>query len=121
MKKEEVEKPKEISSNRKIQLWSNHSLTEFAIRLDTDSGFLATTNKDKSTATQFTNFLEEVDYFEDLKYDWKYTLKHWSSNRYDHEYYIKKADRERIQPLLFQRKNTGSSTVIDSSSNSSPP
>jgi hypothetical protein len=40
-------------------------MTEYAIRLDIDSGFLATTNEGKSTATQFTNFLEEVNYFED--------------------------------------------------------
>ena len=58
---------------RKIQLWSDPSASEYVICLDGESGVLAGTTANITTA-QYTN-LVEVDYLEDLKYDWKYTLK----------------------------------------------
>jgi len=64
-----------------LQLWSNSFGSECAIRLKGESNFLAAT---KESLTQYTDVVE-VDYLEDIKYDWDYTLKHWISNRYHHE------------------------------------
>jgi hypothetical protein len=63
---------------KKLQLWSNSSGSEYAICLEGESNFLATTKE--SPSTQYTNLVEEADYLEDLKYNWEYTLKQWTSN-----------------------------------------
>jgi hypothetical protein len=63
---------------KKLQLWSNSSGSEYAICLEGESNFFATTRE--SPSTQYTDLIEEADYFEDLKYDWEYTLKQWISN-----------------------------------------
>jgi hypothetical protein len=64
---------------KKLQLWSNSSGSEYAIRLKGESNFLAATKE--SPSTQYTDLVEEADYLEDIKYDWDYTLKYWTSNR----------------------------------------
>jgi hypothetical protein len=63
---------------KKLQLWSNSSGSEYAICLEGESNFFATTRE--SPSTQYSDLIEEADYFEDLKYDWEYTLKQWISN-----------------------------------------
>jgi hypothetical protein len=63
-----------------LQLWSNSSGSEYAIRLKGESNFLAAT--EESPSSQYTDLVEEVDYLEDMRYNWGYTLKHWTSNRY---------------------------------------
>jgi hypothetical protein len=69
--------------SRKIQLWSDSAASEYAIRLDGESEFLASTSEGTPNI-QYTNLLEEVGFFEDLKYDWNYTLKQWIGNRHNY-------------------------------------
>jgi len=69
--------------SRKIQLWSDPDASEYAIRLDGESEFLASTSEDRPNI-QYTDLLEEVGFLEDLKYDWKYTLKQWIGNRHNY-------------------------------------
>lgn len=68
---------------KKLQLWSNSSRNEYAIRMEGESNFLATTNG--SSSTQYTDLVEEANYLEDMRYNWDYTLKHWTSNRYHND------------------------------------
>jgi hypothetical protein len=65
-------------TTKKLQLWSNSSGNEYAICLEGESNFLAATKE--SPSTHYTELVEEADYLEDLKYDWVYTLKQWTSN-----------------------------------------
>jgi hypothetical protein len=67
--------------DRKIQLWADPDASEYAIRLDGESELLASTSEDRPNI-QYTDLLEEVGFFEDLKYDWNYTLKQWIGNRH---------------------------------------
>jgi hypothetical protein len=69
--------------SRKIQLWSDPDASEYAIRLDGESEFLVSTSEDRPNI-QYTDLLEEVGFLEDLKYDWKYTLKQWIGNRFNY-------------------------------------
>jgi hypothetical protein len=62
----------------KIQLWSNNSKTDYAIKLKGKSDFLAATRQD--TTEEYTHLVEESDYLEDVQYDWNYTLRHWIDN-----------------------------------------
>jgi hypothetical protein len=57
----------------KVQLWSNNSKSDYAIKLKARTDILAAT---KNTE-EYTDLIEESDYLEDLKYDWDYTLRHW--------------------------------------------
>jgi hypothetical protein len=57
----------------KIQLWSNASKSDYAIRLKARPDILAAT---KNTE-EYTELIEESDYLEDHQYDWNYTLNHW--------------------------------------------
>jgi hypothetical protein len=68
------------SISKKLQLWSNSSRSEYAIRLKGESNILAATNE--SPSIQYTVLVEEADYLEDTRYNWSYTLKHWTSNRF---------------------------------------
>jgi hypothetical protein len=92
-----------------MQLWTNSDKSEYAIYLkDTSSkGSKNIKNKDKSPITttasnnnllaatnhdnsiKYTELLDESNYLEDLKYDWKYTLERWihnSNNNYNHDF-----------------------------------
>lgn len=89
-----------------IQLWSNSSNSEYAIRLERERGFLTGTTENLTTA-QYTD-LEEVDYLENLKYDWKYTLKQWISNRYHHDNDTTQDDKK---TLSSDSHTTATSTV----------
>jgi hypothetical protein len=96
--------------SRKIQLWSNASTSEYALRLDGESGFLAATNEDKPM-TQYTDLLEEVDYLEDLKYDWNYSLKQWiSGHHYNNN--IKTYDGEKT-PTSYSLTASTTNSVYD--------
>jgi len=68
---------------KKLQLRSDPSRSEYAICLEGFINTLATTSENMSKRSQYTHLIEESDFLEDLQYDWKYTLKHWISNR-DH-------------------------------------
>lgn len=75
----EIDKP----SEKKLQLRANFDKTEYAIYLKTNNQtnnsnndkLLVATNHSKDT--RYTELLDESDYLEDLKYDWKYALYHW--------------------------------------------
>jgi hypothetical protein len=62
----------------KMQLWSNISKTDYAIKLNGKSGFLAATRQPPTE--EYTNLVEESDFLEDVQYDWNYTLRHWIDN-----------------------------------------
>jgi len=100
---------------RKIQLWSNPSASEYAIRLDGQSGCLAATSEDKAT-TQYTDLLEEVDYLEDLKYNWKYTLKQWISSSYHYNNNSEAYDAEKT-PASYSFTASTTNSVYDEKPN----
>ncbi len=96
--------------SKKIQLWSNYSRSEYAIRLEGVSDILTATSEEIATA-QYTELVEEVDHLADLKYDWTYTLKHWISNRDHHNNTTNVHDSEKTIPSY-------SSTTVASTSSS---
>jgi hypothetical protein len=63
---------------KKMQLWSNHSKSEYAIRLEGRSEFPATTSQ--NAKLRYTELIDESYYLEDFEYDWDYTLRHWIKN-----------------------------------------
>jgi hypothetical protein len=78
---------------KKLQLWTNADKTEYAIYLTSNSDnkssnknihrhsndeLVINTNRDGNLP--YTQLLEESDYLEDLRYDWKYTLEQWIDN-----------------------------------------
>ncbi len=66
---------------KKLQLRLNPSRSEYAICLEGFTDTLASTCEYMSKRSQYTHLIEESNFLEDLQYDWKYTLKHWISNR----------------------------------------
>jgi hypothetical protein len=71
------------SISKKLQLWSDSSKNEYAIRVKGEPNILAATNE--SQLIEYTVLVEEADYLEDMRYDWGYTLKHWTSNRFHND------------------------------------
>ena len=65
------------SHHKKIQLWSNESKNEYAIRLEGESELLAATK----TNIRYIVLVDESEYLEDLKYNWSYTLKTWMARQ----------------------------------------
>lgn len=63
----------------KIQLWSNDSKTHYAIKLNNHEEFLVATRSPNTE--KYTNLVEESNYFEDIQYNWNYTLNHWINNQ----------------------------------------
>jgi hypothetical protein len=57
----------------KIQLWSNASKSDYAIKLEARPDILAATKNTEG----YTELVDESDYLEDHQYDWNYTLNHW--------------------------------------------
>lgn len=63
---------------QKIQIWTNEHGTEFALGLSNHpKEFKAMSDP----ATTYTRLIEEVDYYPDMQYDWKFTLRHWMDAR----------------------------------------
>jgi hypothetical protein len=62
----------------KIQLWSNRSRTEYAMKLKGKSNLLAATRQDMRE--EYTHLVEESNYLEDVQYDWNYTLRNCIDN-----------------------------------------
>lgn len=61
-------------ADAKIQLLTNQTEMDYALRLKGKSELLAATNP----YTEYTKVIAESDYFEDFEYrNWDYTLKHW--------------------------------------------
>lgn len=59
-----------------IEIWANSNESEFAIRLDSDDFFRAKSNSAMADK-QFTKMVETIDFLDDVKYYWEYTLEHW--------------------------------------------
>jgi hypothetical protein len=59
-----------------LQLWTDADQTEHAITFEGKSKLLAATNQN----AQYTQLVEQSDYFEELEYNWEYTLKQWINN-----------------------------------------
>ena len=94
-KKNETQQP----IPKKLQLWSNSSGSEYAIRLEGESNFVAAR---LWPLAQYTDLVEEADYLEDMNYDWDYTLKHWTSNRYHY-------DKDSSQGIFLEEASSNSS------------
>jgi len=62
------------SSFRRLQLWSDAHGKDFAIRLSNEQDFRVVSNP----AAKYTKLVEEAEYFDDMDYDWKYLLEHWT-------------------------------------------
>jgi hypothetical protein len=61
-------------TDAKIQLLTNQTEKDYALRLKGKSELLAATNP----YAEYTKVIAESDYFEDFEYrNWNYTLKHW--------------------------------------------
>ena len=75
-KKENTDSKEKVGC-KKIQLWSDQSKNEYAIRLEGSGGLLASTK----TNIQYTELVDESEYLEDLKYNWSYTLKAWMARQ----------------------------------------
>jgi hypothetical protein len=61
----------------KIQVWANDKENHFAIRLDIDDHFRAKTDNGM-TDENFVKMVDQTDFLSDLKYNWAFTLKHWT-------------------------------------------
>lgn len=62
-------------TNRTLQLWTDHSKTKYAIRLDSDLDYLA---KSDPEVTRYTTLIAESDtIFSGYEYDWKFILNRW--------------------------------------------
>jgi hypothetical protein len=70
-------------NEKKLRLRTNSDKTEYAIYLNTNNQTNNSNNDklliatDHSKNIKYTELLDESDYLEDLKYDWKYVLQHW--------------------------------------------
>ena len=62
---------KPVMSQERMELWSNDSLTEFAIKFN--SIFEVTTSNDLETMTK----IDECLYRSGYEFDWHYTLSQW--------------------------------------------
>jgi hypothetical protein len=92
----------------KIQLWSNNSKSDYAIKLRGRSNFLAST---KDTTEEYTKLVEESDYLEDVQYNWNYTLRHWIDNHLHNN----SSDSTDIFSLSSNDKTIMASTATSSS------
>ena len=63
------------SGSRNLQLWSDGRGKEFAVKVSNEAGFKAASNP----AAEYTNLVDEAEYFDDMKYDWQFLLNHWTS------------------------------------------
>lgn len=59
---------------QKIQIWTDERGTEYALCISSRPGeFKAVSDP----GAVYTRLVEEVDYYPDMQYDWKFTLRHW--------------------------------------------
>jgi len=80
---------------RKLQLWTNLSKTKYAISLENESQYLATTDPKLS---RYTTLIAESDrIFKGYEYNWKSLLNKWIDS---HKFAI--GLKEIKIPLLFQ-------------------
>lgn len=63
-----------FSFSRRLQLWSDASQENFAVRLSNELSFRAASNPDAS----YTVLVDEAEFFDDMEYDWNYLLTHWT-------------------------------------------
>jgi|SRR5438093_4614168 len=72
-----VHKIRSRRTNRKLQLWTDHSKTKYAIRLESDLDYLA---KSDPEVTQYITLIAESDtIFSGYEHDWKFILNRWRS------------------------------------------
>ena len=64
------------NNHNALQLWTDADQAEHAITFEGNSKLLAATNQN----AQYTQLVEQSDYFEELEYNWEYTLKQWITN-----------------------------------------
>jgi hypothetical protein len=87
---------------KKLQLWTNANKTEYAIYLASNTNNKSTNKNSHSHSNDelvintnrdgnlpYTQLLDESDYLDDLKYDWKYTLEQWIDNEKNRHFVTK--------------------------------
>lgn len=95
-----VEDSRSKESFKMIQLWTNQDQNQYAIRLEGKSDLLAATNQN----ALYTELVEESDYFEELEYDWDYTLKHSINNISDKQSVACSPDKTPETKILRDKK-----------------
>jgi hypothetical protein len=67
-----------LAESQKIQIWTNERGTEYALGLSNRPGeFKAMSDP----GAVYIQLVEEVDYYPDMQYYWKFTLGHWMDIR----------------------------------------
>ena len=107
---------------RKLQLWTNTDRTEYAIYITNNTNNKISnknshghSNDELVIATKrdwnlpYTQCLDESDYLDELKYDWKYTLEQWIDNERN-EHPITTAD---LQPFLLDENFLTQKQIFD--------
>jgi hypothetical protein len=93
-------RPRFYHRELRVQLWTNQDQNQYAIRLEGKSGLLAATNQN----ALYTELVEESDYFEELEYDWDYTLKHSINNISDKQSVACSPDKTPETKILRDKK-----------------
>jgi hypothetical protein len=85
------------SDSRKLQLWSDASGKEFAVRLSNEDDFKAVSNPD----AKYAKLVDEAEYFSDMKYDWKFLLNHWAGVTTGSIKLVENNGKKNPEPLSF--------------------
>ena len=101
-----------LPSQHKIQLWSNTSKGEYAIRIVGESPVVDSTCADRG---QHTKLLEESNYLKDISYNWKYSLRSWYTVRQTNHHGIS-AIRGLIPRLYSWKHNVNTYDCSDTDS-----
>ncbi len=95
--------------HKKIQLWTNKYQNEFALKLvdnatatDQSQNFLAFTDP----KADYIIVVAEMDYFDDLKHGWDYTLRHLL------EQYKEELHASSLGKMMLNNNNNGKSKKI---------
>jgi hypothetical protein len=91
-----------------MQLWSDQSGKEYAIRLQEDSYITPPSMKSATTIKnniQYTRLIEESDYLEDIEYNWNYTLMHWINGVVNRDNNWSNLDEQKTASLLSTNNN----------------
>jgi hypothetical protein len=112
-----------LNNHQKIQLWSNADKSEYAIYINDNSNAVNKKYSEEDTYShlvvatshnrnmKYTELIDECDYLEDLKYDWKYTLEIWIDN---YKYGLNLVILSSIQQLMQHDNNNNNTSTTNS-------
>lgn len=93
---------------KKIQFWSDARGKEFAVRLSNEPDFRAVSN----LAVTYVKLVDEAEYFDDMAYDWKYLLDHWTGVKNGSIRLLDLEDGREQQPAAINLADLQSDTSI---------